>query len=264
MALLPFGSPPSPWAKHTPGSTTYLHPKVQTQGMYLGDSDGVAALEVALSGASAFFIDRLNTGLNFFATTAIGAGFITGGIYVAGKANGSPGAETATGADNWLGGLGFMAHDGTNWTAASTYALPGVFGTLVGTASSSDFSAKVYMGAILLDGISIEMLVGGQVTAYINKPNHDIDFHVKWDSGDSIFAEGSSGNVGIGTTTSLTKLYIDAEGDAVDGLKAQAYDIMAQIEYLTKKLNETHQQIAVESQREEAAKKDAEKAIEEK
>ena len=53
----------------------------------------------------------------------------------------------------------------------------------------------------------------GQDKVIINTGNTDVDFEVRWDSGVSMFSEGSSGNVGIGTTNPDELMHIKQTAD---------------------------------------------------
>ena len=101
MALLPFGSPPSPWKRINSGVYDYIKPQTITDVLLVGSNltgAGLTALE-NLGKPSAIFSNDVGT--NFYLNHTAGtSGFVVGGIFASARARGTGNAPTTVVAGN--------------------------------------------------------------------------------------------------------------------------------------------------------------------
>lgn len=199
------------WQLDAVGLRRYVSPKTESDVLYIGDRDAASAIESSFAQATAVFVGSQTSGTNYFINPGYGTSFIPfGGLFAAGRARGTHASPTDVQDGDWLGGFTAVAYLNGGWVDGSTFALPGMYMSQLDH-SGSDFGTRLYLGSALFEGLTVDMPITGtpQSTVYINRPNADVDFQVNWDGGTSIFSEGSTGNIGIGTASPSARLHIN-------------------------------------------------------
>ena len=158
MALLPFGSPPSPWKRINSGVYDYIKPQTITDILLVGSNltgAGLTALE-NLGKPSAIFSN--DVGSNFYINHTAGTpGFSFGGIFTSAFARGTGNAPTTVDAGDWLGGVAGFAYDGTAYTAGgATHLVPGIWQQVTGTVASGVVERNVYIGGLITPAIGFD------------------------------------------------------------------------------------------------------------
>lgn len=200
------------WESNTYGTESYLQPVDTTNGFVLG-----ADLHSSLHsfGFSAVFNDSTTTavtgtGINYFGTIAYGISFIPlGGVYVSGHARGTSSSPTQTLSGDYIGAFVGTGYSGSGWiTSGATHILPGLY--LSAAADVATYLEEdIHIGGVTTKMISFESDTNNIL---LNQAQLDSDMTAYWDSGTTMFMEGSSGKTVFGSTT-VTSGLVSVNGD---------------------------------------------------
>lgn len=205
----------SQWEENVYGAYTFLQPITTTEGIVVG-SDLHSSVMTAFAGATAIFNGdpaATNVGTAFFLNVAynVAGGFPLGGVYVSGRANGTPAAPSQVTSGQFLGGHAFTAYDNAGaWaTSGATHLLPSLWAEAATDVAASVLETNIWLGGIATKMISFESDTNNIL---LNQAQLDSDMTAYWDSGTTMFMEGSSGKTVFGSTT-VTSGLVSVNGD---------------------------------------------------
>lgn len=195
----------SQWEVNT-YTNDFLQPKTTTQGLVVGNNLHSSVSTAFNAVNSVFNGDPLaqNGGINYFVNLAYGTGFSGfGGLFVGGRANGSPGTPTQTLDSNWTAGYTSAAFTNANaWEiSGANHILPGLYFMAAGNVTTGSYTPDIYIGGLITRMITLETDTNA---IKFNEAQLDSDITFYWDSGASLVLDGGTGNVTAGNLSATT------------------------------------------------------------
>ncbi len=184
----------------------FVQPKTTTQGLVVGN-DLHSSVSTAFNAVNSVFNgDPLaqNGGINYFVNLAYGTGFSGfGGLFVGGRANGSPGTPTQTLDSNWTAGYTSTAFTNANaWEiSGANHILPGLFFMAAGNVTAGGYTPDIYIGGLITPMITLETDTNA---IKFNGAQLDSDITFYNDTGTTMTMDGGTGNITAGNLSATT------------------------------------------------------------
>jgi len=195
----------SQWEVNT-YTNDFVQPRTTTQGLVVGN-DLHSSVSTAFNAVNSVFNgDPLaqNGGINYFVNLAYGTGFSGfGGLFVGGRANGSPGTPTQTLDSNWTAGYTSAAFTDTNaWEiSGANHILPGLFFMAAGNVTTGSYTPDIYIGGLVTRMITLETDTNA---IKFNEAQLDSDITFYNDTGTTMTMDGATGLITVGNSISFS------------------------------------------------------------